>query len=260
MYDLHSHILPGVDDGAKTMDDAIEMARVAAENGTRVMWATPHRRDITENFSVSYVRDLVAEMNAKLETLAIDLKLQVGMENHLDLDLPDEIAGGRALRLSDSRYALVEMPFFGHPNYLEEILFDIQVQGVTPVLAHPERIEAIQRDPLLLAKLVERGMLSQVTSGSIVGHFGGKIKRLTRSLLRRGLVHVIASDTHFPAGPRSPELDPGVVAAIAIVGEERAREMVVGTPKAILDDQPVEVGSPERYEGDRRWWRLWHRG
>jgi protein-tyrosine phosphatase len=257
MYDLHAHILPGVDDGAATREDAVEMARVAAEHGTKVILATPHRRDITDNHSVPYIQDLLAQLNLDLEKAGVELKLLLGMENHLDLELPEDLSKGRALTINGSRYALVELPFFGYPNYVEDVLFQIQVQGVTPVLAHPERIEAIQRKPDLLVGFVERGMLSQITAGSVVGHFGGNVRRTTRSLLKRGLVHIIASDTHFPRGPRSPVLPPGMEAAASIVGYERARAMVVDTPRAILDDVAVEVELPSRDEVQRRWWRPW---
>ena len=257
MYDLHSHILPGVDDGANTLDDAIEMARVAAASGTRVMLATPHRKDVTENLSISYVQSRLNDLNGEMEKGDIELQLLMGMENHLDPELPAELLGGRALPINGSRYALVELPFFGSPNYVDEVLFQLQLQGVTPVLAHPERIEMIQRDPERLAGFVERGMLSQITAGSIVRHFGGPVKRFAHRLLRRGLVHVIASDTHYPRGPRSPVLSPGAEAAARIVGLESAQAMVVDTPKAILEDLPVEVGPPMKVEGPRRWWRLW---
>jgi protein-tyrosine phosphatase len=149
------------------------------------------------------------------------------------------------------------MPFFGRPNYIEDVLFQVQVQGTVPVLAHPERIEAFQRDPDLLARFVERGMLSQITAGSVVGHFGRRARRFTNTLLRRRLVHVIASDTHFPRGPRSPDLLRGVAAAARIVGEERARAMVVDTPKAILDDRAVDVEPPIQSAATRRWWWPW---
>ena len=257
MYsDLHAHILPGVDDGPKKIEDSIHMARVAAEQGTDVILATPHRKDVTENHSIPHIRDLTASLNLKLEELGIDLKVVLGMENHLDLELPAELAGGQALTMNDSRYALVEMPFHGHPNYLDDVLFKLQLQGLKPVLAHPERIEAVQRDPDLLARFVDRGMLTQVTAGSVVGHFGGKVKRLTLSLLRRGLVHVLASDTHFPDGPRSPKLGDGLEAAAAIVGQERARAMVVDTPRAVLADQTVEVEPPRKDEQPQRWWHI----
>ena len=256
MYDLHAHILPGVDDGAKTLDDTLEMARVAAHHGTKVMLATPHRRDITENWSVRHIQDLLRDMNTRIQAQSIELTLRLGMENHLDLELPDEVSAGRALPINGSRYILVEMPFFGRPNYVDDVLFRLQVQGLTPVLAHPERIEAFESDPGLLVRFVEGGMITQITGGSIVGHFGGRTKRFDNTLLNRGLVHVIASDTHFPDGPRSPILTPGVNAAARIVGRERAQAMVVDTPKTILENAAVEIEPPGEVEAPRRWWRF----
>ena len=154
MYDLHAHILPGVDDGAKSPEDTLEMARVAADNGTKIILCTPHRRDVTKNWSVQYIRELLDDMNSRIESEGIDLKFVLGMENHLDIDLPDEYANGRALPINGSRYMLVEMPFFGRPNYIEDVMFRLQAQGVTPVLAHPERIQAFQQNPDLLANFV----------------------------------------------------------------------------------------------------------
>ncbi|MDP7534392.1 MAG: capsular biosynthesis protein, partial [SAR202 cluster bacterium] len=166
MYDLHAHILPSVDDGPKTMEDTLAMAVAAAEQGTKMLLATPHRKDVTEQSSVAHIQSLVDEVNAWLVEHEIDMTMVLGMENHLDLDLPDEVSAGRALPMNGTNYILVEMPFFGRPNYVEEVLFQLQLQGMTPVLAHPERIEAFQRDPDLLAKFVNIGMLTQVTAGS----------------------------------------------------------------------------------------------
>lgn len=259
MYDLHSHILPGLDDGPKAIDDTMAMARVAAQQGTRVMVCTPHRKDVGENSSVDHVRELVAGINRDLEGEGVALEFLVGMENHLDLDLPADLAAGKALPLNGTRYCLVELPFFGRPNYLEDVLFQIQLQGITPVLAHPERIEAVQNDVGLLAKFVERGMLSQVTAGSVVGHFGKKVRTITHSMLRQRLVHILASDTHFPAGPRSPELREGVEAAASIVGEAEAEAMVVDTPRRIVEDLPVEIEPPRQDEGRGRRWFFFRR-
>ena len=256
MYDIHSHILPGVDDGAESLEETLKMARVAAANGTTVMLCTPHRRDVTERSSARHVRDLVTEVNGELRAQDIELEMLLGMENHLDLELPEDRSAGKALPMNGSRYSLVELPFFGRPNYVEDVLFQLQLQGVTPVLAHPERIEAIQREPELLVGLVERGMLSQVTAGSVVGHFGRKVRDFSHSLLRRGLVHVLASDTHVAEGPRSPQLSPGVEAAAQIAGESNARAMVLDTPRAILEDRAIEVEPPRRDERPKRWWRF----
>ena len=108
------------------------------------------------------------------------------MENHLDTDLPDALARGAALPMNGTRYALVELPFFGHPDWVEPALSDIQASGITPVLAHPERIELVQRDPDVLRAFVDRGMLTQVTAGSLTGQWGDEVKRFTHALLRRG--------------------------------------------------------------------------
>ena len=246
-----------MDDGAKSLEDTLEMARVAADDGTKTMLVTPHRRDITENSSIPRLLELLDEMNGLIAGEGIGLTLAPGMENHLDLDLPEEIASGRAIPMNQSRYILVELPFFGRPNYAEDILFQIQAGGLTPVLAHPERIEAFQQDPDLLATLVERGMLSQVTAGSMEGHFGRRTRIFTDLLLRRGLVHIVSSDAHFAEGPRSPLLTPGVEAAAAIVGHDEAEAMVGETPKAVLENRPIEVPAPREETRPKRWWRFW---
>ena len=257
MYDLHAHILPGVDDGAKTPEETLNMARIAVAEGTKVMLATPHRRDITENWSVGYVQDLLHEMNEKLHSGGIELDLRLGMENHLDIDLPDELSAGRALPMNGSRYILVELPFFGRPIHVEDTLFRVQLAGRTPVLAHPERIETFQQSPELLATFVNAGMLSQITASSITGHFGKRVQRFTKVLIQRGLVHIVASDTHSAEGPRTPKILRGLDVIAGMVGGQRARAMVVDTPKAILEDLPVEVEPPVRNTTSRRWWRFW---
>ena len=243
MYDIHAHILPGVDDGAKTPEDTVKMAQVAADTGTKIILATPHRKDVTEGSSVAHIRELIEDMNERITAQGNDLKLVLGMENHLDLDLPDEIEAGRALPMNGSRYMLIEMPFFGRPNYIEDVLFKVQLQGITPVLAHPERIEAFQHDIDLLANFIERGMLTQVTAGSVIGFFGKRVQTITNNML--------------PDGPRSPKLGIGINSASKIVGQDAAMAMVVNTPKAILEDSSFEVARPRERVAVRRWWKFW---
>ena len=256
MYDLHAHILPGVDDGAKDMDEAVAIARAAADGGTLAMLATPHSVDIDESWSVTHVRKLLGEVAKELRRRGVDLTLLLGMEAHLVPGLPQWATEGRALPINGTRYMLVEMPFTHRPTYLEESLLQLQRQGITPVLAHPERIQAVQECPDLLEDLVGRGMLSQVTAGSVVGYFGEDVRRFTIELLRQGLVHVLASDTHFADGRRSPLLQPGAEAAAEIVGEERARRMVVDAPRAILQGAAVEVLPPVEQAAPRKRRRL----
>ena len=239
MYDIHAHILPGVDDGPSSMDESLEIARAAANRGTHVMLATPHRKDVTENWSVGHIGRLLAELNAQVQAEGLDLQVLLGMENHLDADLPAEICAGRSLAMNGSRYILVEMPFLGRPKFLEGLLGEVMGLGLVPVLAHPERIEAFQRDVGLLREFVELGMLSQITAGSLLGQWGDEVKELTEQLLLTGLAHVIASDTHTPGEPRPPGLAAGAEAAGRLVGAERAQAMVLSTPRAILENLPL---------------------
>ena len=244
MYDLHAHILPGVDDGARSPDETLEMSRAAARTGSKVVLATPHRKDVTENWSVEHIRRLLADANARNAEHGVNLSLALGMENHLDEALPAEIRAGRALTIDGGRYILIEMPFFGKPDYIERTLAKVQDVGLVPVLAHPERIEAFQRDPDLLAAFIERGMLSQITAGSVVGTWGEDVRRFTLELLETRMAHVMASDTHAPDGLRSPRLGVGIEAAAEIVGIDAATAMVVDTPRAILEDREVRPEPP----------------
>ena len=244
MYDLHAHILPAVDDGARDMDEALAMSREAARTGTKIILATPHRRDITENWSVAHIRGLLDEMNARAAALGLGITHALGMENHLDEDLPSEIDAGRALTMNGTRCMLIEPPFFGTPDWIEPTLERVQERGLIPVLAHPERIEAFQRDPDFLARLIKRGMLSQITSGSVVGTWGEEVQSFARELLSRNMAHIMASDTHAPAGLRSPDMTVGLKAASQIVGEDAAMAMIVDTPLAILEGRGVEIPPP----------------
>ena len=246
MYDLHAHILPGVDDGAVTPEDTLAMSRVAVETGTKVVLATPHRKDVTEDWSVAYLRSLIADMNSQNLAHGVNLSLVLGMENHLDTDLPTEIEAGRALTMNGTRYILIEMPFFGRPDYIEDTLSEVQDMGLVPVLAHPERIEAFQRDPDMLTRFIEKGMLSQITSNSLIGFWGEEVRDFTCCLLKNGMAHIMASDTHHATGGRSPRMDVGLEAAAELIGYDAALAMLVDSPKAILEDKTAEIEMPRR--------------
>jgi protein-tyrosine phosphatase len=240
VYDIHAHILPGVDDGPSSMDESMEVARAAAKSGTRVMLATPHRKDVTELSSVERIRSLVDELNSQVLAEGLDFRLLVGMENHLDAKLAAEISAGRALPINGGRYILIEMPFFGTPDFIESSLAQVMALGYVPVLAHPERIEAFQGDVSLLERFVGLGMLSQITAGSLLGQWGDDVKSFTLEIMRMGLVHVMASDTHMAGAPRPPGLAVGAEAASQVVGSELAEAMVSSMPKALLENRSLE--------------------
>lgn len=244
-YDLHAHILPGVDDGPASMDDAVAIARLAARAGTAHILATPHRKDVAELSSIAYIRAVTARLQRRLDDEGIPLALSLGMENHIDETLPADAAAGKALTMNGTRYILVEMPFFGEHSFVEPALAQLQAQGLTPVLAHPERIEAFQRNPELLRRFVERGMLSQITRGSLLGHWGEPALLLALRALREGMAHILSSDTHSPRGKRTPELQRATAIAAEIVGPDRAAAMISAVPKAMLEGKPLPLPLPQ---------------
>ena len=211
------------------------MLRDAAESGTVALLATPHRKDVTEDWSVDHLERLMGEAKDRLAGAGLELEIFLGMENHLDPELAGEVEAGRALPINGTRYILVEMPFFGRPDWIVPSMDDVMSLGYVPVLAHPERIEAFQEDPAMLREFNERGMLSQITVGSLVGLYGSSVREFTESLLKDGVAHMLASDGHSAsAGGRRAVLTPGVEAATRVVGEEAVRRLVVDTPRAVL--------------------------
>ena len=234
MYDLHSHVLPGLDDGAKTVDESMEMLRVAAADGTKGIAATPHGKDVREAGVLGLVSEHVETLNQLLQEEALDIKVYVGMENHLTPDLPELVASSEAFTINGGIYILVELPFDSLPDYTDTVLDQLQGQGLTPLIAHPERQADILADPSIMGRFAGRGMLGQVTSTCILGKFGPEARNVAEILLRNGWVHVISTDCHRPSGPRAPKMADAVVEAGRIVGEEKARAMALDTPRAIL--------------------------
>lgn len=195
MIDLHSHILPGIDDGPTTIEGSLALARGAVAAGTTVMVATPH---IDQGFGVApaTVPAMVGVLNARLAEESIPLDVRPGGEIDLtrliDLD-EDELA---RVSLGGGPYLLLESPFSPAAGHFEPVILAMRERGHQVLLAHPERCPAFQREPDRLAELVDAGVLTQVTAGSMAGEFGETVRRFTGGLLREGLVHVVASDCH----------------------------------------------------------------
>lgn len=256
MIDIHIHILPAIDDGAQTVEEALEMAEVALKDGVRAVVATPHSSDL-ESLPAGTFASRLQEVRAALAEKQVGLTIIPGLENYLTPNLAERWQAGVAPTLGESHYMLVEFPLYQYPLYTEKALFELQLRGIVPIIAHPERNEAIQQDIGRLQRLVERGMLSQITTASLMGEFGQAARRVAETALARNLAHIIASDAHSAHGPRNPALSEGVAAAARIVGRERAWAMVTDVPEAILAGKAVAVEPP--LPAPHRAWAFWRR-
>ena len=212
----------------------MEILKRAADGGTTLMVATPHG-DVRARWNdVQSLSNMVIELGQALDQEQVSLSLVLGMENPVATDIASRLEKGSALTINGSDYILMELPFAQLPNYWEEVLFQLQLLGLRPLLAHPERQAQLQKDSTLVARIVERGVLIQVTIGSLAGSFGPKVKKTAEAFLKQGLVHILASDCHGADGSRSPEFRAGFDAARKLVGEEVATRLVSDNPWAIV--------------------------
>lgn len=196
MIDIHSHILPGIDDGAKSEEDSLLMAHQAIEQGVHTMIATPHHR--TSSFYNA--RDTILMhteiLNKLFASHDIPLTLLPGQETRINGDFLTDLQNGDILGLYETDYLFVELPFDNVPRYTESMLYDIQMQGYKPIIVHPERNRELREQPDKLYDLVRKGALTQVTAGSLLGDFGKDIARFTREIIEHHLTHFIATDAH----------------------------------------------------------------
>ena len=250
MYDVHCHILPGIDDGPKEMEESLAMARIAVADGTRAIVATPHAARVAEDGGKDALAQRILAFNQELQAQTINLNVLMGVEYLLSMELLQEAQRGTAIGLNGSRYLLVEIDFLQYPAHTDDALFQLQLQGFTPILAHPERQADIQERPELLAGLVARGVLSQITGGSVLGYFGKEAQRSVEHLLRNNLVHLIASDGHSASENRPPVMRDAVAAVERLVGEEAAHFIAVSNPSTIVAGTPVTL--PESKPARRR--------
>jgi protein-tyrosine phosphatase len=198
VIDLHSHILPGLDDGAATLDEALAMAEAAVEDGIRVIAATPHVRTDYPTSSLQ-MEQHVDSLRQALRDAGIPLELLPGGEIALDrLPQLDDEERRRFGLGGNPKCLLLEAPYFGWPLGIEETIFQLQLRGFTSVLAHPERNGDVQARPERLAPLVERGTLVQLTAASLDGRLGPSPRKTGLHLLELGLAHLLASDAHAP--------------------------------------------------------------
>lgn len=244
MIDLHSHILPGIDDGAGDVRTAIAMARAFVADGVEIVACTPHILPGLYNNTGPGIRAAVAQLQNELDALSIPLQLVTGADNHIDPDFVAGLKSGRLLTLADSSYVLVEPPHHVVPARLEDLFFAIQVSGYVPILTHPERLTWIGARYDLIRKMFRAGVWMQVTSGSLAGSFGREPKYFAEKMLGEGMVHILATDAH-DLKRRPPDLGRGRALAAKALGEAEADNLVVHRPKAILDKHdPKFVAAP----------------
>jgi protein-tyrosine phosphatase len=253
LIDIHSHVLYGLDDGARTIEDSVAMVRMAAKHGTTDLVATPHANP-KYRFNPETVQQRLAEVSAAAGNV---LRLHSGCDFHLSYDnIQDAIGNPRKYTINQQRYLMVEFSDLLIFNNTTEILSRLEEAGMTPVITHPERNGLLRQRIDQIAAWVEGGACVQLTAHSLLGEFGRRAMQFSRTLLDRRLVHFLASDAH-DCERRPPRLDLVHAWMKEHYGDQLAELLCVTNPKATLTGEslePLEVGSiSER----RKWYQIW---
>lgn len=261
MIDLHNHILPGLDDGARDLTMSLAMARQAVDDGITAVAATPHRIRHVYWPTLKMRQAAYDRLSEALSARKIPLHIQPWTELYEDFDLAGQLDEPHLILGQTAKYCLLEFAPHDLPVYHERLLSDFFYREVTVVLAHPERNFGIITQPQRALELVQKGVLLQINSGSLTGMFGPLVQMTAELLLANKLVHIIASDAHDDRN-RPLILSPAVECAAKIVGAESARAFVEDNTAKILNGQPFLPIIPESFQDDsffrrlRRKWRL----
>jgi len=248
--DIHSHVLYGMDDGAKTRDDSLRMLEMAAVSGTTDIVATPHA-----NSRYRYRPDLIDEQIADLNASVEGIRVHRGCDFHLQADnIQDAVANPQKYTINGHGYLMVEFPDILIFRNVDAILGQLLDAGLIPVITHPERNTLLQPRINDLARWVEKGCCLQVTAGSVTGRFGKAAQRFSEQLLARGLVHVIASDAH-DCEHRPPTLTAAYNALARAHGSGAVTPLFVDNPRAVIEGETIDIAV--RPAKQRHWFQFW---
>ena len=240
MIDIHCHMLPGVDDGADSLDTSLLMASMAAESGTDTIVVTPHCNIPGErsNYPTRDLLERFIELREAINAAQIPLRILAGTEVFCTFDIAELIRNKRVLTLASSRYILTEFAFNEDSIEMNSRLEQIFAEGLTPVIAHPERYNAVQRDRTLPERWFAAGYIMQINKDSVLGNLGQRAKRAAELMLAQGLAHIAASDAHGIYS-RTTELERLREHISLNYSEEYAQILLEENPRRIIENKPM---------------------
>ena len=236
LTDIHCHILPGVDDGAKSIEESLEMLKIASENGIHRIILTPHNKPGHKNIHTADMDVLIEKLQERIKKSGIKITLIGGNELYYRMELSEEIRAGRARTMADSRYVLIEFSPMDDYDYIRNGIYNLLSEGFFPIIAHVERYKCLLEHPDRVKDLSGMGAYIQVNAGSVMGEAGLLAKGFTRRLLKHELVHFVATDAH-DTKKRAPELKKCADYIVKKYGEDAAVNIFINNPESIIRDE-----------------------
>ena len=243
MIDFHSHILPNIDDGSRSIEETFNLIQEAKNVGFDAIISTSH---YMENYYETDTPEREVWINAIYENLQaknINIKLYLGNEIYLSENIIKLLEEGKASTINDTSYVLFEMPLNAEPLNLYDIVYEMMQYKLVPILAHPERYAFVQKDPELVYDLIQKGVLMQGNYGSIIGQYGEKAKIMMRKFLKNNIIHFLGTDVHRQNTiyPRIPEC---LAEINSLIGEERLEEISTTNTSLALKNKRIDIAEP----------------
>lgn len=247
MIDMHSHILPNIDDGARSVEETFHLIQEAKEVGFEAIIATSHYMEGYYETDAPEREVWVKAIYDKLQEKNIDINLYLGNEIYLSENMITLLEEGKASTINDTSYVLFEMPLNVEPLNLYDVIYEMQQYKLVPILAHPERYSFVQEEPELIYDLIQKGVLMQANYASIIGYYGQKAQMIVKKLLENNMVHFLGSDVHRQNTIYSKI--PQILEELKnIVGKEKLEELTTINPKLVLNNKRIDIDEPRKIE------------
>lgn len=247
MIDVHSHILPNIDDGSRSIDETFNLIKEAKEAGFEGIICTSH---YMENYYETDRPEREVWINAIHENLKnknIEMNLYLGNEIYMSDNIIKLLEDGKATTMNDTSYVLFELPLNVEPMNLYDMVYEMQQYKIVPILAHPERYSFVQTDPELIYDLIDKGVLMQANYGSIVGQYGKKAQMIVQKFLENNMIHMLGTDAHRQNTiyPKIPEI---LVELKSLIGEEKLNELTTVNPELVINNKRIDIRKPYKFE------------
>ena len=247
MIDFHTHILPNIDDGSRSIEETFNLIKEAKNVGFEAIISTSH---YMEKYYETNAPEREVWINAIYENLRaknIDINLYLGNEIYLSENIIKLLEEGKASTINDTSYVLFEMPLNAEPMNLYDVIYEMMQYKLVPILAHPERYSFVQKEPELIYDLIEKGVLMQANFGSILGIYGEKAQMIVRKFFESNMIHFLGTDVHRQNSiyPKVPE---ALVEITKIIGDEKVKELTKINPRLVLHNKKIEIDTPQKVE------------
>ena len=247
MIDFHTHILPNIDDGSRSIDETFNLIKEAKEAGFEGIVLTSH---YIEKYYETNVPERDVWVNAISENLrnkGMDIDVYLGNEIYMSDNIIELLEDGKATTMNDTSYVLFELPMNAEPMNLYDMVYEMQQYKIVPILAHPERYSFVQTDPELIYDLIDKGVLMQANYGSIIGQYGKKAQMIVQKFLENNMIHMLGTDVHRQNTiyPKIPEI---ILELKSLIGEEKVKELTTINPELVINNKRIDIRKPYKVE------------